>query len=175
MFDTDSEPPSCVVVDTLTGLGEVAMNRAMLLHPARSSNMGTPVQFHYMGQQEMLMKYITSLFALPCAVICIAHEEFHKNEQSGAWVWLPLLTGKQRSSMPKEFTEVYATIQQEEEGGTKYVLLTSGDSDRPHLKSTTNQLGKFWKGPQEPNLRKLLVKRFGEEEVKNLEGTSNGA
>ena len=165
----EENPPSCIVVDTLTGLSEIAMNRVMLMDSKRSSPMGTPTQHHYMGLQMMVVRYITSLFALNCSIICIGHEDFQKNERTGAWVWLPLLTGKQRTSIPTEFTEVYGTIQKEEEGKTKYFLLTSGDEDRPHLKSTMNQMGRYWNGPQEPNLRKLLVKRFGEEEVKTLE------
>ena len=158
----------------LTSMNRMAMYWALLLDPKRGLG-GSPAMQHYGPQIKNLQDHILSMLALPVNYVLEAHYELVKDEEEGRTTFLPLLFGqKARTELPGMFNECYHCyhVTDEKEHKEKYFWHTSGFGRFDFMKSSLNQLGKYWKDPIEVDLsvepagfQKLLQLRFKKKEV----------
>ena len=86
----------------------------------------------------------------------------------GGLKFLPKATGKMRTEIPGWFNECFYCFRaSDDKGKTRYYWNTAGTGKWDFLKSTLNQLGKYWKDPVEVDFSKervgfkdLLGRRF---------------
>lgn len=177
-------PYQLIVVGSITGLGSSAMNWALLLDSKRGLG-GCPAMQHYGPQMWNLMKWIQSMLSLPCHVVMTCHEDLIEGEGgSGIAKFLPKITGKLRTDLPKWFNETYYCYREAKTittGGKatinyKFFWQTQGTGKREYLKSSLNRLGSYWSDPisidfSSPpvGFQHLLAKRFKDKEVKTNE------
>lgn len=167
----ESFPYDGVIVDGNTALFRVCMNWSLLLDPKRGLG-GCPAQQHYGPQMKNASDWILSVLGLPCHVIFTGHED--KVEMDGGQLacWLPKVTGKLATEVPKWFNETYYCWRESQPKGGKvghrFFWSTQGSGRREYLKSSMNQLQRFWNDPIELDFDKefvgfedLLVRRFG--------------
>lgn len=166
-------PYDGIIVDGNTALFRVCMNWSLLLDPKHGLG-GSPAQQHYGPQMKNASDWILSILGLPCHVIFTGHED--KVEQDGGQLacWLPKVTGKLCTEVPKWFNETYFAWRNEvsNEGEVKHRFFwsTQGSGRRDYLKSSMNQLGRYWKDPIEIDFSKefvgfgdILRRRFGDQ------------
>jgi len=140
-------PFDSIVEDGLTRLLRYGMNWALLLDPKRGLG-GTPAKQHYMPQMKNVSDHVLSMLALPLHYGLTAHLELVEDEEMGGMKFLPKATGKMRTEIPGWFNETYHCFREKDkEGKVKYFWTTMGSGRWDFLKSTMNQLGKFWSDP----------------------------
>ena len=176
--DPENFPYDTVIIDGLTALFRVCMNWSLLLDPKRGLG-GCPAQQHYGPQMKNTSDWITSILGLPCHVIFTGHENIVEQDGGQLACWLPKVTGKLATEVPKWFNETFYCWRQGtvKEGKTGYQFFwsTQGSGKREYLKSSLNQLQKYWSDPVEVDFSKeftgfegLLIRRFGEEAREDL-------
>ena len=156
-----------VIEDGLTQMNRYAMNWALLTDPKRGLG-GSPAKQHYIPQMKAIADHILSMKSLPCHYILTTHLEILEDEEMGGLKYLPKTTGKQRTEVPGWFNECYLCHREKDKDGTlRYYWTTAGTGKWDFLKSTLNQLGKYWKDPIEIDFSKekvgfqmLLGRRF---------------
>lgn len=171
-------PYDTVIIDGNTALFRVCMNWSLLLDSKRGLG-GSPAQQHYGPQMKNTSDWITSILGLPCHVIFTGHENMVEQEGGQLACWLPKVTGKLATEVPKWFNETYYCWRDQriKDGKTKHKFFwsTQGTGKREYLKSSLNQLQKYWNDPIEVDFSKeftgfeaLLIKRFGKEAEEDL-------
>lgn len=146
-------PYQLVIVDGMTELYEVGMNWALTLDPKRGLG-NSPAKHHWGPQMHNCKLWLKSILALPCRVVVTAHEDIEKDEMTGGLYYLPKATGKHRTMIPKWFSETYYCWSQQVKETQRFYWTTSGKGKRQYLKSSMNQLGRFWKDPIEVDFSK---------------------
>lgn len=156
----------------LSSMNRLAMFWALLLDPKRGLG-GSPAKQHYGPQIKNLQDHIIGMLGMPVNYVLEAHYELVQDEESGGTTYLPLLFGqKARAELPGMFNECYHAfkISDEKSKKNKYFWHTSGFGKFDFMKSSLNQLGKYWTDPIEIDLsvepagfQKLLELRFGKE------------
>jgi hypothetical protein len=156
----------------LSSMNRVAMFWALLLDPKRGLG-GSPAKQHYGPQIKNLQDHILSMINLPVNYVLEAHYDIEKDEESGGTIFLPkIYGGKARTELPGLFNECYHSyhLTDREEKKERYFWHTKGFDRFDFMKSSLNQLGKYWTDPIEINLdekpagfQKLLELRFGKE------------
>ena len=171
-------PYSAVIVDGNTSLFRICMNYSLQIADAKGQTSsgfgGAPAQHHYGPQMKLCSEWILSLLGLPCDVIFTGHENLVEADGQIA-AFLPKVTGKLCTEVPKWFNETYLCWSKEvkDDAGisrTKFFWSTQKVAKRSYLKSSMNQLQKYWSGPIEIDFDKdfvgfkdLLARRFGKE------------
>ena len=160
-----------IIEDGLTSMLNYAMNWSLTLDP--KTGLGeSPAQQHWMPQMYNVEQHIRSMKQLPCSYILNAHVEYIEVEDEGSVLYLPKATGKMRTAIPGWFNETYwCSSSRKKDGKVHYYWETTGTGKKDFLKSTLNNLGKYWTDPIEINFDKppvgfadLLERRFGKEE-----------
>jgi len=140
-----------VIEDGLTQMLRYCMNWSLLLDPKRGLG-GSPAKQHYMPQMKNVSDHVLSLKSLPVHYILTAHLEIIEDEEMGGLKYLPKATGKMRTEIPGWFNECYYCSREKDKNGQlRYYWTTAGAGRWDFLKSTLNQLGKWWKDPIEIN------------------------
>jgi len=140
-----------VIEDSLTSLLHHAMNWSLTLDPKKGLG-GSPAKHHYGPQMFNVEQHIRSMIALPVHYVLTAHAELIEDEEVGGVVFLPKATGKLRTAIPSWFNECYhAYSDKDKDGNRVYFWNTSGTGRWDFLKSTMNQLGKYWQDPIQIN------------------------
>ena len=147
-----SFPFDSVVEDGLTRLLRYAMNWSLTLvggdGQIKRGLGGAPAKQHYMPQMKNVSDHILSMLALPLHYGLTAHMELVEDEEMGGMKFLPKATGKMRTEIPGWFNETYHCFREKDKDGkVKYYWTTMGSGRWDFLKSTMNQLGKFWTDP----------------------------
>ena len=151
-FDYDA-----IIEDGLTQMLRYCMNWSLLLDSKRGLG-GSPAKQHYMPQMANIANHILSLKSLPVHYLLTAHLEIIEDEQMGGLKYLPKATGKMRTEIPGWFNECYScSRQKDDKGKLRYYWTTGGVGRWDFLKSTLNQLGKYWEDPIEINFKKEAV------------------
>lgn len=114
--------PTTIVVDSLTTLSEMCMT--YVLDQNGKPKTAQPTLPDYQRQMKELLDIVHYGVACPCHFICIAHQQFTKDENTGRLWCLPLVTGKLAYNVTAYFDEVYYAQSKEVGGKFKYTLLT---------------------------------------------------
>ena len=154
---TKSFPYDGIVEDGLTQMLRYCMNWSLLLDPKRGLG-GAPAKQHYLPQMKNVGDHVLSLKSLPLHYLLTVHLEIIEDEELGGLKYLPKATGKMRTEIPSWFNECYFCLRHpDDKGKLRYYWNTSGNGRWEFLKSTINQLGKYWKDPVEIDFSKELV------------------
>lgn len=160
-------PYDAIVEATLSSMLRYCMNWSLLLDPKRGLG-GAPAKQHYLPQMKNIGDHVLSLKSAPVHYILTAHIEIIEDEDMGGLKYLPKATGKMRTEIPGWFNECYYCHRHPDENGKlRYYWTTAGTGRWDFLKSTLNQLGRYWSDPIEIDFdkppvgfKKLLLKRF---------------
>ena len=164
-------PYSAVAEDSLTMMGQIAMNFALTTDSKRGLG-GSPAKQHYNPQIHSLRKHINSMRMLPCHYLITGHYEMLQDESDGSLKILPKVTRSLRTEFPSWFNETYHCYREAgKDGVVNYFWRTAGTGKYEFFKSTLNNKQKFWKDPIQIDLDKpvagfseLMQTRFKKEE-----------
>ena len=170
-------PFSAVVEDSLSMMGQVAMNDATTLDTEHLGLGGSPGQSHWLPQIHYLRTHINGMRLLPCHYVLNAHLDSMVVGDTGV-KYYPKTTRSLKPEIPTWFNETYRIGRKAKEGGgVVYYWMTAGSGRYDLLKSTLNTRGKFWKDPVVLNLdkkvagfSKVLALRFGKTKMEMEEG-----
>ncbi len=163
-------PFSAVCEDSLTMMGNIAMNHARTFDVEHLGLGGSPGRSHWLPQIHFLRTHINSMRMLPCHYILTCHMEPMQDDATGAMKFYPKVTRSLKPEIPTWFNETYYCRRKESKDGKGmvYYWITKGTQKYDLFKSTLNQKGKFWKDPIRVNLDKeisgfqlLFALRFG--------------
>lgn len=150
-------PYDGIIEATLTSILRYCMNWSLLLDPKRGLG-GSPAKQHYMPQMKNVSDHILAMKSLPLHYILTAHLEIIEDEEMGGLKYLPKATGKMRTEIPAWFNECYfCSREKDKDGHLRYYWTTKGTGRWDFLKSTLNQLGKYWEDPVEIDFDNKLV------------------
>ncbi len=97
-----------VVVDSLTSMTDVAMERAMQLDPKRGPDEGPIWNVHFMIVRNLMEAKLHKILSWNCNVIFNGHWKLHTDHKTGAIIGAdPMLTGQLAVKIPGYFDEVY--------------------------------------------------------------------
>lgn len=113
------------VLDSATTWGQACLNYVMK-KAGRAG--GTPQQNDWYPQMVLMEAGIRRIFALPCDVIFICHDDVQKDEIVGKLSRAPMLTGKSKTRIPLLFSEIYYSDSKRSSKGTEYVWQLTRDS-----------------------------------------------
>ncbi len=114
-----------VVVDDLSGMTDLAMERSLQLDPKRTPAGGPLWNVHYQMVKNLMEGRLRQLLDLNANIIFIAHLNVIKDEESGAIIGVePMLTGQLSVKIPGYFDEVYFHTTKREGGDTKWLIQT---------------------------------------------------
>jgi len=170
----DKEPFAydLIIEAGLTSMLKYCMNWSLTLNPKTGLG-GAPAMHHYGPQMHNVEQHVRSMKQLPCSYILEAHVEYLEVEELDDILFTPKATGKMRTAIPGWFNECYRCwSDKKKDGKVHYYWDTSGTGKWDFLKSTLNNLGKYWTDPIEIDFSKpgpvgfakLLDLRFGKEE-----------
>ena len=134
---------------------------------------GTPAEHHWMPQMKEITEFVRGMIQLPCHIVFTAHLDVIEDKTLGGLAIFPKTTGKLRTEIPNWFNEVYLCQRLEnEDAKIEYSWQTIGTGRENFLKSSLNQLGKYWEDPiivdwnkRPVGVEMLLQKRFGKEDT----------
>jgi hypothetical protein len=114
-----------VVVDDITGMQALCMQRCLQLDPKRS-NVGGPIwNVHYSMVRNLLEGKLRMIIDLPCNILLLAHMDVKIDNETGAVLSIePLMTGQLPTVITGYFDEVYYTSTRKAEGKTVWVVQT---------------------------------------------------
>lgn len=114
-----------VVLDDMTGLIDIAMERAMQLDPKRNPAGGPMWNVHFQMVKNLIEGKLRQVLSWNCNVVILAHMDVTKDEETGAILEVkPLMTGQLAIRMPGYFDEVYFTTTRKEGDKVKFLLQT---------------------------------------------------
>lgn len=113
------------VLDSATTWGQACLNYVMK-KAGRAG--GTPQQNDWYPQMVLMEAGIRRIFALPCDVIFICHDDVQKDEIVGKLSRAPMLTGKSKTRIPLLFSEIYYSDSKRSSKGTEYVWQLTRDN-----------------------------------------------
>ena len=170
-----SLPYSCIIFDGISSINRISMNWSLSLRASSGQPMakapgGGPSQPHYGPQMNAFSTQVFRAIALPCHVVFTGHYDIFEDAELGTLSYLPKVYGKIRTEIGGWFDETYETYRKETGKKTNYYWRTSGSGRMDFLKSSMNQLGKYWSDPvhvdmtlERPGFQHLLDLRFGKE------------
>lgn len=113
-----------VVVDNISAMTDVSMEKAMQLDPKRSATGGPLWNVHYQMVKNLMEGRIRQLLNLDCNLVLITHLDVIKDEDGAVIGVEPSLTGKLSADVPAYFDEVYYHTHKMEGGETKWYIQT---------------------------------------------------
>ena len=113
-----------VVVDNVSSMTDLAMEKAMQLDPKRSPTNGPMWNVHYGMVKNLMEGRLRQLINLPCNLVLIAHLDYIKDEQGAVIGVEPSMTGSLSNDVPAYFSEVYYHTYRKEGGETKFYIQT---------------------------------------------------
>lgn len=113
-----------VVVDNLSAMTDLAMEKALQLDPKRSATGGAIWQIHFAMVKNLMEGRLRQFINLNCNLVMIAHLDVIKDEEGAVIGVEPSLTGKLSADVPSYFSEVYYHSHRKEGGETQWVVQT---------------------------------------------------
>lgn len=113
-----------IVIDSVTSLHTLAVERAMQIDPKRSEINGPIWNVHYQMAAELTANFIRTVMSWDCNIVVLVHYEAIKDEQGNIIAYEPLLPGKQAVKIPGLFDEIYRFYTKTKGGVTQYKLGT---------------------------------------------------
>jgi len=159
-----------LIVDGISAMLRICMYWALTLDPKKGLG-DSPAKQHWGPQMKHVSDWLLSMLGLPCHVVVTCHEKIMQDKLSGKLHFLPMITGTLAPEEPKWFNETYWCWRDWNKETKKYKFFwqTQGSGTREYLKSSMNQLQKYWSDPIRVDFKKaptgfqdLLVRRFGD-------------
>ncbi len=122
--DVEAGKYQTVIVENLSALTDLCMEKAMQLDPKRSLTNGPLWNVHYGMCKNMLEGKLRQMLNLECNLVFIAHLTTIKDEQGAVIGVEPSLTGSLSGDVPSYFDEVYYHTHRKEGGQTKWYVQT---------------------------------------------------
>ena len=113
-----------VVVDNISAMTDLAMEKALQLDPKRSATNGPIWNVHYGMVKNLMEGRLRQLINLNCNLVLIAHIDTLKDENGAIIGVEPSMTGSLSGDVPAYFHEVYYHSTRKEGGDTKWVVQT---------------------------------------------------
>lgn len=113
-----------VIVDNVSAMTDICMEKAMQLDPKRSPTGGPLWNVHYQMVKNLMEGRLRQLLNLDCNLVLIAHLDTIKDEEGAVIGVEPSLTGKLSGDVPAYFDEVYYHCHRKEGGTTKWFVQT---------------------------------------------------
>jgi hypothetical protein len=113
-----------VVVDNVSAMTDVCMEKALSLDPKRSPTNGPIWNVHYGMVKNLMEGRLRQLINLECNLVLIAHLETIKDEEGSVIGVEPSMTGKLSADVPSYFQEVYYHTHKMEGGEVKFFIQT---------------------------------------------------
>jgi len=113
-----------VVVDNVSAMTDVCMERAMQLDAKRSPTGGPIWNVHYGMVKNLMEGRLRQLINLECNLILIAHVDILKDEDGAVVGVEPNFTGSLSADIPAYFHEVYYHTHRRKEGETTWLIQT---------------------------------------------------
>jgi hypothetical protein len=114
-----------VIVDDLSAMTSVCMERALQLDSKRSATGGPLWQVHYSMVRNLMEGRLKQIINMNCNIHFIAHLQVVQDQESGVITGVkPMLTGALPVIIPGYFDEVYYHCTKREGGETKWLIQT---------------------------------------------------
>lgn len=113
-----------VIVDNLSAMTDVCMEKAMQLDPKRSATNGPLWNVHYQMVKNLMEGMLRRILNFNCNLVFIAHLDVIKDEDGAVIGVEPSLTGKLSADVPAYFDEVYYHTTRKEGGETRWLVQT---------------------------------------------------
>lgn len=122
--EVEAKKYQTVVVDNLSAMTDVCMERAMQLDPKRSPTGGPMWNVHYVMVKNLMEGRLRQMLNLECNLVFIAHLDTIKDEDGAVIGVEPSLTGSLSVNVPAYFDEVFYSAVRREEGQTRWFVQT---------------------------------------------------
>ncbi len=109
-------------IDGLTGLNQAMEDYSLQLNPDHKGIAGAPAQHHHMGTMVMMDQILRPLMGVPRGLYVTGHIDFITSEVTGEVRAVPMMTGKRRFSIGKDFREVWFCVTELSKDGPKWKL-----------------------------------------------------
>jgi len=113
-----------VIIDNLSSMSDLAMEKALQLDPKRSATNGPLWQVHYSMVKNLMEGKLRQIINLDCNLVLIAHLDTLKDDNGAVIGVEPSLTGKLSADVPGYFSEVYYHEVRKINGETKWMVQT---------------------------------------------------
>jgi len=114
-----------VIVDDLSAMTAVCMERALQLDPKRSPTGGPLWQVHYSMVRNLMEGRLKQIVNLNANIHFIAHLQVIQDQETGTITGVkPMLTGALPIIIPGYFDEVYYHMTKREGGDTRWLIQT---------------------------------------------------
>ena len=113
-----------VVIDNLSAMSDICMEKALQLDPKRSVTNGPLWNVHYGLVKNLMEGRIRQMLNLDCNLVFIAHLDTIRDEDGAVIGVEPSLTGKLSADVPSYFDEVYYHTTRRKGGETEWVVQT---------------------------------------------------
>lgn len=166
-----------VVLDSLTSMADVCMERAMQLDPKRGPDEGPIWNVHYMIVKNLMSAKLRKLLSFHCNLIFNGHWALEKDPKTGAILSAePFLTGALSTTIPGLFSEVYSATTQTIGKETKFWLnlVTRGHYKARSLVSGPLRLLPDRVSNDWPTLRKYIDELTASGKLKTKKGGDDG-
>jgi len=105
----DDNKYTTIIVDDLTAMGDLAMERALQLDPKRSPTNGPLWNVHYQMVRNLMEGRLRQLINLSANLVFIAHQNYITDDKGALIDIQPLMVGQLAERFPGYFDEVYYT------------------------------------------------------------------
>ena len=123
-FDGSEGKYQTVIVDNVSAMMDVCMERAMQLDSKRSPTGGPLWNIHFQMVKNLMEGRLRQLLNLECNLVLIAHLDTIKDEVGAVIGVEPSLTGKLSADVPAYFHEVLYHAVVKKEGKPQWVIQT---------------------------------------------------
>jgi len=113
-----------VIVDNVSAMTDLAMEKALQLDPKRSETNGPIWNVHYQMVKNLMEGRLRQLINLDCNLVLIAHLDTIKDDKGAVIGVEPRMTGTLSVDVPAYFSEVYYHSSRREGASIKWVVQT---------------------------------------------------
>jgi|AntAceMinimDraft_18_1070375.scaffolds.fasta_scaffold10599_5 hypothetical protein len=124
LINGDEGQYQTVIVDNLSAMSDVCMEKAMQLDPKRSLTGGPLWNVHYGMVKNLMEGRLRQLINIEANLVLIAHLSTIKDEAGAVIGVEPSLTGQLSSDVPAYFHEVLYHTHRKKDGVTQWVIQT---------------------------------------------------
>ncbi len=123
-FKDKSSKYKTVIVDNLSAMTDLCMEKSMQLDPKRSPTGGPLWNVHYGMVKNLMEGKLRQFLNLDCNLVLISHVTTLTDENGAVIGVEPSLTGQLSADVPSYFDEVYYHSTRKEGGDTKWYIQT---------------------------------------------------
>ena len=174
----EEEKYKTVIVDDLSAMTDLCMERALQLDPKRSPTGGPVWNAHYGMVKNLMEGRLRQILNYNSNIIFIAHIQINRDDETGNIINVqPMLTGQLGVRVPGYFDEVYYHSTRKEGQETKWVIQTvpvGWNKARSRLSGRDRLLPDYIENNYSTLMDYLTGKRKKETKDKAKETNTNG-